>query len=167
MTFFDCFQSLYDPLNPKASIISVSDFKKRIRQLNLPLSVQDHRLLRRIADPKRIGKVDIKKFCTYFETPGLRQRRLHRVLDKLATSFFLQGFNMRKAFSLFDSDGDGSISAKEFRQGMAALNLHLRYDEVDDLMHLCDTSGDGSISYDEFISKMDLNIRQRSNQVMD
>jgi hypothetical protein len=52
ISFYDCFQSLYDPLNPKASIISISEFKKRARQLNLPLSVQDHRLLRRIADPK-------------------------------------------------------------------------------------------------------------------
>jgi hypothetical protein len=162
ITFFDCFQSLYDPLNAKASVISVSEFKKRIRQLNLPLSVQDHRLLRRIADPQRIGKVDIKKFCGAFETPGLRQRRLNKILDKVATAFFLQGFNMRKAFALFDADGDGSISAREFRQGMAALNLHLRYDEIDDLMHICDTGGDGAISYDEFISKMDVNIKQRS-----
>jgi len=161
VTFFDCFQSLYDPLNPKASIISVSDFKKRIRQLNLPLSVQDHRLLRRIADPQQLGKVDIKKFCSFFETADLRQRRLHKILDKVATAFFLQGFNMRRAFALFDADGDGAISAKEFRQGMAALNLHLRYDEIDDLMHLCDRGGDGQVSYDEFISKMDVSIKNR------
>lgn len=30
----------------------MKDFKQRIAQLNLPLSVQDHRLLRRIADPQ-------------------------------------------------------------------------------------------------------------------
>lgn len=73
---------------------------------------------------------------------------------------------MRRAFALFDADGDGAISAKEFRQGMAALNLHLRFDEIDDLMQICDHTGDGTISYDEFISKMDLNIKTRSGQVM-
>ena len=161
ITFFDCFHALYDPLNPKASIISISEFKKRIRQLNLPLSVQDHRLLRRIADPKQIGKVEIKNFCQFFETPDLRQRRLHKILDKVATAFFLQGFNMRRAFALFDADGDGAISAKEFRLGMAALNLHLRYDEIDDLMHLCDRDSDGQVSYDEFISKMDVDRKNR------
>jgi hypothetical protein len=31
ISFYDCFQSLYDPLNPKASIVSISEFKKRIR----------------------------------------------------------------------------------------------------------------------------------------
>lgn len=69
---------------------------------------------------------------------------------------------MRRAFALFDADGDGAISAKEFRQGMAALNLHLRYDEIDDLMRLCDQGGDGVVQYDEFISRMDLDIKQRS-----
>lgn len=166
VTFFDCFHSLYDPLNPSASIISIGDFKQRVRQLNLPLSVQEHRLLRRIADPRQLGKVDIKKFCGFFETPDLRQRRLHKILDKVATAFFLQGFNMRRAFALFDADGDGAISAKEFRQGMAALNLHLRYDEIDDLMRLCDQGGDGVVQYDEFISRMDLDIKHRSGQVM-
>jgi len=68
---------------------------------------------------------------------------------------------MRRAFALFDADGDGQISSREFRQGMAALNLELRYDEIDDLMQLCDSGKDGSISYDEFISKMDLSIQNR------
>jgi hypothetical protein len=64
VSFFDCFQSLYDPLNPKASVITIGEFKKKIRELNLPLSVQEYRLLRRIADPRQLGKVDIKTFCT-------------------------------------------------------------------------------------------------------
>lgn len=123
--------------------------------------------MRRVADPLQHGKVEIRPFCLFFETPELRQRRLHKILDKVATAFFLQGFNMRRAFALFDADGDGSISAKEFRQGMAALNLHLRFDEIDDLMQICDSAGDGSISYDDFISKMDLNIKNRSGQVME
>lgn len=73
---------------------------------------------------------------------------------------------MRRAFALFDADGTGRLSAKEFRQGMQALNLHMRFDEIDDIMQLCDTGKDGEISYDEFISKMDLNIKNRQENVM-
>jgi Ca2+-binding EF-hand superfamily protein len=100
-----------------------------------------------------------------FENADLKQRRLTKILDKIATSFFLQGFNMRRAFNLFDSNGDGEITSKEFRLGLASLNIRLRYDEIDDLMHMCDTSGDGKISYDEFITKMDLDIKRRAEQV--
>lgn len=39
VTFFDCFQQYYDPLNPGKSIITVSQFKKSINSLNLPLTV--------------------------------------------------------------------------------------------------------------------------------
>jgi Ca2+-binding EF-hand superfamily protein len=73
---------------------------------------------------------------------------------------------MRRAFALFDADGDGAISAKEFRQGMGALNLHLRYDEIDDLMHLCDRNREGQVSYDDFISKMDVNMDKRKGEVL-
>ena len=51
VTFYDCFQQFYDPLNPSKNNITISQFKKSIRSLNLPLTVQEHRILRRVADP--------------------------------------------------------------------------------------------------------------------
>lgn len=51
ITFFDCFQANYDPLNPTKSVITITAFKKSLKSLNLPLTVQEHRILRRIADP--------------------------------------------------------------------------------------------------------------------
>jgi hypothetical protein len=39
VSFFDCFHQFYDPLNPKKNIISISQFKKSVRTLNLPLTV--------------------------------------------------------------------------------------------------------------------------------
>lgn len=85
----------------------------------------------------------------------------------MATAFFLQNFNLRRAFSLFDKDGDGVISKREFRQGWLTLGLDLTYDEIDDLMKLVDDDGNGQISYDEFISKMDLHIQRKSTQAGD
>ena len=74
----------------------------------------------------------------------------------------MQNFNLRRAFALFDRNGDGTISQREFRQGWLTLNLGLTYDEIDDLMKIVDTDKDGAISYDEFISKMDVHIQKKS-----
>jgi hypothetical protein len=50
---------------------------------------------------------------------------------------------------------------------MTALNLNLRFDEIDDLMRLCDNNRDGQVSYDEFISKMDVSMKNRKAVVLE
>ncbi len=62
---------------------------------------------------------------------------------------------------MFDRDGDGSITKKEFRQGWLTLGLELTFEEIDDLMKLVDSDGSGNISYDEFISKMDVHLQKK------
>jgi len=84
--------------------------------------------------------------------------RLNKTLDKVATAFFIQNFNLKKAFNLFDVNGDGMISRKEFRNGIATLEIGIKYDEINDLMKLMSNDSD-KISYDDFITKMDVNIK--------
>lgn len=50
------------------------------------------------------------------------------------------------------------ISRKEFRDGIAALEIGIKYDEINDLMKLISDDGD-KISYDAFITKIDMSIR--------
>jgi Ca2+-binding EF-hand superfamily protein len=92
---------------------------------------------------------------------------LNNILERVATAFYLQNFNLRRAFSLFDKDGDGKLSKKEFREGWLTLSLGLTNDEIDDLMKLVDSDGSGDISYDEFISKMDYHIQKKSGSAID
>jgi Ca2+-binding EF-hand superfamily protein len=67
---------------------------------------------------------------------------------------------LKKAFSLFDANGDGQISKKEFRDGIATLEIGIKYDEINDLMKLVSSSKNAdTVSYDDFITKMDVNIR--------
>lgn len=90
-------------------------------------------------------------------------KRLNGIIERVATAFFLQNFNLRRAFSLFDRDGDGVITKKEFRNGWLTLGLDLTFEEIDDLMNLVDEDKSGAISYDEFISKMDYHIAKKTN----
>lgn len=129
------------------------------------MTVQDLRILRRIADPQGIGKVELKQFCARFETQDLRTIRLNQTLDKVATAFYLQNFNLKKAFQLFDINGDGKISKQELQQGFASLEIGIKYDEINDLMRLIQPKADGTIGYDEFITKLDANIRHRRSSL--
>lgn len=50
------------------------------------------------------------KFCKRFETVELRQQRLNKVLDQVATAFYINNFDLKKAFTMFDRNGDGFIN---------------------------------------------------------
>lgn len=50
ITFADCFHEVYDPLM-EVNVIKIKLFKELVQSLNLPLSFQDQRILRKIADP--------------------------------------------------------------------------------------------------------------------
>jgi len=64
---------------------------------------------------------------------------------------------LRKAFALFDANGNGLVDPHEFRSGWLTLDLGLSYDEISDLFKLVDKDGDGEISAEEFIGRMEKN----------
>ena len=61
---------------------------------------------------------------------------------------------MLEAFKVFDSDGNGNISADELRQIMANLGEKLTEEEVDAMVKEADIDGDGEINYEEFVRMM-------------
>lgn len=56
-----------------------------------------------------------------------------------------------EAFKFFDRDGNGYITAYEFKQVMENLGEQLNSDEIDMMIHEADRDGDGQINYEEFI----------------
>lgn len=61
---------------------------------------------------------------------------------------------MLEAFKVFDSDGNGMISADELKQIMFNLGEKLTQEEVDDMVKEADIDGDGEINYEEFVNMM-------------
>jgi Ca2+-binding EF-hand superfamily protein len=62
--------------------------------------------------------------------------------------------------------GNGKISKKNLRAGLATLEIGIKYDEINDLMRLVDADKDGFISYDEFITRLDANIVHRRQSLL-
>lgn len=74
--------------------------------------------------------------------------------DQLAAERVTECFN---AFSLFDKDGDGSISAVELALAFRKLGKHVDREQVLSLMADVDKDGDGELDFSEFMDLMSRN----------
>jgi len=61
---------------------------------------------------------------------------------------------IKEAFDLFDSEGNGVIDAKELKVAMRALGFEPKKEEVKKILAEIDRSGEGVIKYEEFLEVM-------------
>ena len=57
---------------------------------------------------------------------------------------------LRAAFSVFDTNGDGTISSEEIREIMREMGEAVTEDDIQRVLGDIDSNGDGSVDYDEF-----------------
>jgi calmodulin len=62
-----------------------------------------------------------------------------------------QRAEIKAAFDLFDTDGNGSISVSELGSLMKKMGKEATETELKDLIHDIDVDGDGEIQFEEFI----------------
>lgn len=61
---------------------------------------------------------------------------------------------LKEAFKVFDTNGDGLISPQELREVMLGLGENLTSEELDAMIKEADTNGDGQVDYNEFVKMM-------------
>jgi len=66
---------------------------------------------------------------------------------------------IREAFDLFDTDGSGSIDAKELKVAMRALGFEPKKEEIKKMIADIDTDGSGTIDFNEFLEMMTAKVR--------
>ena len=62
-----------------------------------------------------------------------------------------QGIDLDTAFMQLDADGSGSVTHREFKDGLAELGITLPHAQMKELIATFDEDGDGDIDYDEFV----------------
>ncbi len=70
---------------------------------------------------------------------------------------------IKDAFSLFDKDGDGSITTKEIGTVMKSLGQEPDESELEEMVKEFDADGNGEIDFDEFLEVMASRVLNQSN----
>ncbi|CAI0413618.1 unnamed protein product [Linum tenue] len=72
--------------------------------------------------------------------------------------------NLRDAFSVYDIDGDGSITAEELHKVMGSLGEDCSIAECRKMISGVDNDGDGTIDFEEFKMMMTMGSRWDSTE---
>ncbi|XP_020705002.1 caltractin isoform X1 [Dendrobium catenatum] len=68
---------------------------------------------------------------------------------------------IKEAFDLFDTDGSGTIDAKELNVAMRALGFEMTEEQINNMIADVDKDGSGAIDFDEFMHMMTTKIGER------
>lgn len=68
---------------------------------------------------------------------------------------------IKEAFDLFDTDGSGTIDAKELKVAMRALGFEPKKEEIRKMIQDVDKEGTGVIDFPEFLDMMTVKMAER------
>merc|ERR1711881_439706 len=71
---------------------------------------------------------------------------------------------IREAFDLFDTDGSGTIDAKELKVAMRALGFEPKKEEIKKMISDIDTDGSGNIDFQEFLEMMTAKMSEKDSR---
>ena len=71
---------------------------------------------------------------------------------------------IREALDLFDTDGSGTIDAKELKVALRALGLDAKKDEIRRMINDIDKDGSGTIDFNEFLNMMTARMGDRDSR---
>lgn len=83
------------------------------------------------------------------------------ILDKLSAEKIAE---YKEAFSLFDKDNSGSITANELGTVMQTLGQNPTKAEIQDMINEVDIDGNSSIEFEEFVQLMENNMKDVDNE---
>eukprot|EP01086_Lenisia_limosa_P002536 TRINITY_DN15_c0_g1_i2.p1 TRINITY_DN15_c0_g1~~TRINITY_DN15_c0_g1_i2.p1 ORF type:complete len:167 (-),score=66.44 TRINITY_DN15_c0_g1_i2:68-568(-) len=96
-----------------------------------------------------------------YRKPGLAPRSKSKARPELTVE---QKQEIREAFDLFDTDGSGTIDAKELKVAMRALGFEPKKEEVKKMISDIDKDGSGTIDFNEFLEMMTAKMSEKDSR---
>jgi Ca2+-binding EF-hand superfamily protein len=96
------------------------------------------KLQQTFSDSDHYQKVTLKMFMS-----AVTIMKVTDAIEAVGQESSYTKFVAREIFNQLDADGDGEITAVEFKRGLAKVNQGLSAKDVDDFFNLMDFNGDG------------------------
>ena len=119
--------------------ISLGELREVLRNLGEKVTNDDINQIIQIADTDGDGEIDYKEFVDLIK--GVMKNK------------GAQGDqDLRRAFTIFDQDGNGSISASELKIVLDRIGIKMTDYEIANTIREADTDGNGEVDYNEFVN---------------
>lgn len=135
-----------------SGLLNRAELTRAMAALGLKAKGFDPAVIMDKMDSNRDGMIDLMEWKN-----SMPPELYTAIVEKLGQDGVVQGFvddgrNRRftKVFNQFDTDGSGTISAKELKRAMKALGLKADKQAVSDMLGALDSNGDGQISVQEW-----------------
>ena len=119
--------------------ISLVELREVLRNLGEKVTNDEINQIIQIADTDGDGEIDYKEFVDLIK-------------DVMKIKGEQGNQDMRRAFAIFDQDGNGSISASELKTVLDRIGIQMTDSEIANTIQEADTDGDGEVDYNEFVN---------------
>jgi len=126
----------------KDGTISIEEYQTLCEEYGVNVTEEDIIALKNIADED--GEIHKDAFILHIKCNGLLKN--FQVADPESDRHWIKKADL--AFKIFDIDGDGFVSKKEFKWMTANKRISMR--KVDIMFERCDLNRDGRLDYTEF-----------------
>ncbi|KAF5390956.1 hypothetical protein D9757_003963 [Collybiopsis confluens] len=110
------------------------------------------------------SKFSQQKQYTQYITTAMQSKYLVRTAQPLRDQSLTAHIEFKEAFSLFDKDGDGTITTKELGTVMRSLGQNPTEAELQDMINEVDADGNGTIDFPEFLTMMARKMRDTDSE---